>query len=90
MTMTQTAPRLAQLMTMEDYLAYDDGTDTRDELVDGVLVEMPLESQFNAAILRRRIARFNQPSLQILTLALLKFSPSDNQKAANFLDSARQ
>jgi Uma2 family endonuclease len=61
MIMTQTAPRLSTLMTMEDYLAYDDGTDTRYELVDGVLVEMPVESQSNAAILRRRgsaIARF--------------------------------
>lgn len=31
-------------MTFEDYLAYDDGTDTRYELVDGVLVEMPLNA----------------------------------------------
>jgi Uma2 family endonuclease len=52
MIMTQTAPRLSTLMTMEDYLAYDDGTDTRYELVDGVLVEMPVESQSNAAIAR--------------------------------------
>jgi Uma2 family endonuclease len=52
MTMTQTAPRLSQFMTIEDYLAYDDGTDTRYELVDGVLIEMPVESQANAAIAR--------------------------------------
>jgi Uma2 family endonuclease len=37
-------------MTMEDYLNYDDGTDTRYELVDGELVEMPTESPLNASI----------------------------------------
>lgn len=47
--MTQTAPS-TKLMTMEEYLAYDDGTDTRYELVDGVLVEMPVESQVNLNI----------------------------------------
>jgi Uma2 family endonuclease len=72
MTMTQTAPRLAQLIIMEGYLDYDDGTDTRYELVDGILVEMPLESQANAAILRRRgsaIARF-------LLFELAKYIPT--------------
>ncbi|NJL21978.1 MAG: Uma2 family endonuclease, partial [Leptolyngbyaceae cyanobacterium SM1_3_5] len=34
----------------EEYLAYDDGTDTRYELVDGVLVEMPTESEINVLI----------------------------------------
>lgn len=49
--MTQTAPdSSSKLLTMEEYLAYDDGTDTRYELVDGELVEMPVESQVNAAI----------------------------------------
>ena len=38
------------LLTMDAYLAYDDGTDTHYELVDGVLVEMPPESQENCAI----------------------------------------
>ncbi|NJL23339.1 MAG: Uma2 family endonuclease, partial [Leptolyngbyaceae cyanobacterium SM1_3_5] len=38
--MTQATRKL----TFEEYLAYDDGTDTRYELVDGVLVEMPTES----------------------------------------------
>jgi Uma2 family endonuclease len=40
-------------MTLDDYLAYDDGTDTRYELVNGELVEMPAESDLN-----RRIAMF--------------------------------
>jgi Uma2 family endonuclease len=46
----QTAPSTTKLMTMEDYLAYDDGTDRRYELVDGELVEMPTESQLNATL----------------------------------------
>jgi Uma2 family endonuclease len=37
-------------MTFEEYLAYDDGTDTRYELVDGELVEMPPETRKNNAI----------------------------------------
>ena len=37
-------------MTLEEYLEYDDGTDTRYELVDGVLVEMGAESPLNPAI----------------------------------------
>jgi Uma2 family endonuclease len=40
-------------MTLEDYLAYDDGTDTRYELVNGELVAMPPESRLN-----HRIASF--------------------------------
>jgi Uma2 family endonuclease len=46
MTQTQIRPRL----TFEEYLAYDDGTDTRYELVNGVLVEMPTESEINVVI----------------------------------------
>jgi Uma2 family endonuclease len=37
-------------ITFEDYLAHDDGTDRRYELVDGVLVEMPPESFENNTI----------------------------------------
>jgi Uma2 family endonuclease len=39
-----------QTMTLEEYLSYDDGTDTRYELVDGVLVEMSAESDLNIRI----------------------------------------
>lgn len=42
--------RPAQGMTLEEYLNYDDGTDTRYELVDGVLVEMPTENPINNTI----------------------------------------
>jgi Uma2 family endonuclease len=37
-------------MTLQDFLTYDDGTDTRYELVDGVLVEMSTESTGNTSI----------------------------------------
>ena len=52
LTVTQAVPRLSQLMTMEDYLAYDDGTDIRYELENGTLIEMPTESSINALIAR--------------------------------------
>ncbi|UBF27454.1 Uma2 family endonuclease [Kovacikia minuta CCNUW1] len=48
--MTQTAASKPKILTFEEYLAYDDGTDTRYELVDGELVEMPPESLENDAI----------------------------------------
>lgn len=34
--------------TAEEYLAYNDDTDSRYELVNGLLVEMPPESNFNS------------------------------------------
>jgi Uma2 family endonuclease len=37
-------------MSLEEYLIYDDGMDTRYELVDEVLVEMGAESTINAWI----------------------------------------
>lgn len=40
-------------LTLEDYLTYDSGTETRYELVNGELVEMPSESDLN-----QRIAMF--------------------------------
>jgi Uma2 family endonuclease len=40
----------ARRMSLEDYLTYDDGTDTRYELEDGVLVEMGVESTTNTLI----------------------------------------
>lgn len=41
---TNTSPSIS----FEDYLAYDDGTGQRYEWVDGVLLAMPTESEFNA------------------------------------------
>ncbi len=40
----------ANRMTLEEYLIYDDGTDARHELVDGVLIEMGSESPLNQRI----------------------------------------
>lgn len=37
-------------MTFEEYLSYDDGTDTRYELVNGELVPIPPETRLNACI----------------------------------------
>lgn len=48
------------LLTFEEYLAYDDGTDTRYELVDGNLVEMPPESEQNNDIARKLLFELAQ------------------------------
>jgi Uma2 family endonuclease len=40
----------ARRMSLEEYLTYDDGTDIRYELVDGVLVEMGNEAKINTKI----------------------------------------
>jgi len=47
--MTQAKPRFR---TIDEYLDYDDGTDTRYELVNGELVELPNEKQINLLIAR--------------------------------------
>jgi Uma2 family endonuclease len=45
-------------ITLEEYLAYDDGTERCYELVDGVLVEMPAESDPNLLIATFLLAMF--------------------------------
>lgn len=50
--MTQTTSITPKLLTFEEYLVYDDGTDILYELVNGELVEMPPESQENSDITR--------------------------------------
>ena len=53
MTVTTDDRRLIQTkqrMTLKEFLAYDDGTEMRYELVDGVLVEMGYESTINTWI----------------------------------------
>ncbi|MDX2229332.1 MAG: Uma2 family endonuclease [Leptolyngbyaceae cyanobacterium bins.349] len=47
-------------MTLEDYLNYDDGTDTRYELVNGELIAMPPESDLNNQIASFLFATFLQ------------------------------
>jgi Uma2 family endonuclease len=39
-----------QRMTFEEYLAYDDGTDTLYELENGILIKIPPESRLNSRI----------------------------------------
>lgn len=51
--MTQTATSNSKILTFEEYLAYDDDTDTQYELVDGELVVMPPESPSNSNISKR-------------------------------------
>jgi Uma2 family endonuclease len=50
----------SQVLTFEDYLRHDDGTDTRYELVNGVLVEMPPESDENLSIARKLLLELIQ------------------------------
>ena len=45
-------------LTLEEYLAYDDGTDTKYELVDGELVAMPPESDKNNLIALYLLSEF--------------------------------
>ena len=51
-TVTQSISQTSKRLTFEEYLVYDDDTDTRYELVDGELVEMPTESTGNNQIAR--------------------------------------
>ena len=45
-------------LTLEEYLVYDDGTGTRYELVDGVLVEVPTENPLNKTIVMFLVSYF--------------------------------
>lgn len=56
MTLATASP--SNLMTIEDYLNYDDGTDTRYELVNGELVKMPTESFGNISIAKFLLFEF--------------------------------
>ena len=66
-------------LTFREYLEYDDGTDNRYELIDGELVEVPPESEFNlfvAQFLGRKLEAFvtmRQVKLQKLELAVPAF-----------------
>ncbi len=57
-------------MTLEEYLNYDDGTDARYELVDGVLVEMGAESPLNPAIASILLIAFFQLGIPAHRLAI--------------------
>lgn len=53
----------SQLMTLEEYLKFDDGTDTRYELVNGELLVMPAESDLNQRIASLLFAYFLQQGI---------------------------
>jgi Uma2 family endonuclease len=55
--MTATTPKL---FTLEEYLEYDDGSDTKYELVDGELIEMPPESDRNNLIAIYLLLKFGK------------------------------
>lgn len=49
---------VSKKLTLKEYLAYDDGTETRYELVDGELVEMPPETKRNNLIAIYLLSKF--------------------------------
>ncbi|WP_309224591.1 Uma2 family endonuclease [Halomicronema sp. CCY15110] len=58
--MTATTPTAPDYLTFDDYLAYDDATDIRYELEDGILVEMPPESEENNDLARKLLIQLAQ------------------------------
>lgn len=75
--MTQTPSTKPKLFTIDEYLAYDDGTDTRYELVNGELVEMPPESQENTDIARGLLFELAKH----VAIALLAFKDTEIEVA---------
>jgi Uma2 family endonuclease len=65
--MTQAKPRFR---TLEDYLDYDDGTDTRYELVNGELVELPNEDPINPTIAALLMITFSALGIRPRRLAI--------------------
>jgi len=57
-------------MTLEEYLNYDDGTDTCYELVDGELIAMPTESDLNDRIASFLFAYFLQLGIPYYCLSM--------------------
>lgn len=57
-------------MTIEEYLTYDDGTDTRYELVNGELIAMPTESDLNDRIAAFLFATFLQLGVPYYCLSM--------------------
>ena len=56
--MTLATATSSKLMTIEDYLSYNDGSDIRHELVNGELVKMPTESFGNINIAKFLLFEF--------------------------------
>jgi Uma2 family endonuclease len=60
MTTDRSQTNTKPLMTLEDYLNYDDGTDTEYELIEGQLVAMSTESRINDRISMFLLIQFLQ------------------------------
>ena len=71
--MIQAAAPKPKIFTFEEYLVYDDGTDTRYELVDGELVEMPPESDGNNDVARRLLVEL----LKHITFNLIAYKDTE-------------
>ncbi|MEM9508732.1 MAG: Uma2 family endonuclease [Cyanobacteria bacterium P01_E01_bin.35] len=61
------------LLTLKEYLTYDDGTDTRYELVDGKLVAMPPESDRNNLIALYLLSEF----IKLVPLRLVRHKDTE-------------
>ncbi|MGI0495094.1 Uma2 family endonuclease [Alkalinema pantanalense CENA528] len=76
-------------LTLEEYLTYDDGTDTRYELVDGVLVAMPPESRLNHRIASFLFASFLrlgiESDLLCIGLQIAVSSPKASARQPDFV-----
>ncbi|MEQ9670109.1 Uma2 family endonuclease [Coleofasciculus sp. G2-EDA-02] len=60
----------SQKMTLEDYLNYNDGTDTQYELVNGELIVMPPESDLNQRIVMFLLSHFLQQGISSYRLRI--------------------
>jgi Uma2 family endonuclease len=80
--MTQAKPRFR---TIEEYLDYDDGTDTRYELVNGELVEMAPENPINSTI-----AMFLAFAFAALGVPLNRFATGHQIEVTSAEATARQ
>jgi Uma2 family endonuclease len=74
-----------QTISLEDYLRYDDGTDTRYELVDGMLVQMGAESPIN-----NTIALFLVLTLAALGIPAYRFATGHQIEVDSERATARQ
>ncbi|BAU15297.1 hypothetical protein LEP3755_58550 [Leptolyngbya sp. NIES-3755] len=77
--MTQTRSQ-TQRLTFEEYLSYDDGTDTRYELVDGELIEMPPESDENNDIAKRILFEL----LKHFSISLIAYKDTEIEVSGRF------
>ena len=71
----------AKKLTFTEYLAYDDGTDRRYELMDGELIEMPPETDRNNLISLYLLAEF----LKFVPLQLIRHKDTEIVVAGNRL-----